>query len=40
MTASFQHDIVDGGPAARSTQRFQELIERVWSQRLQLTVNP
>lgn len=27
MTTSFQHDIVDGGPAARFTQRFKELIE-------------
>jgi pyruvate/2-oxoglutarate dehydrogenase complex dihydrolipoamide acyltransferase (E2) component len=27
VTTSFQHDIVDGGPAARFTQRFKELIE-------------
>jgi pyruvate/2-oxoglutarate dehydrogenase complex dihydrolipoamide acyltransferase (E2) component len=26
-TVSFDHDIVDGAPAARFTQRFKELIE-------------
>jgi pyruvate/2-oxoglutarate dehydrogenase complex dihydrolipoamide acyltransferase (E2) component len=28
VTVSFDHDIVDGAPAARFTQRFQELVER------------
>ncbi len=28
VTVSFDHDIVDGAPAARFTQRFKELIER------------
>jgi pyruvate/2-oxoglutarate dehydrogenase complex dihydrolipoamide acyltransferase (E2) component len=28
VTVSFDHDIIDGAPAARFTQRFQELIER------------
>lgn len=27
LTLSFDHDLVDGGPAARFTQRFRELIE-------------
>jgi pyruvate/2-oxoglutarate dehydrogenase complex dihydrolipoamide acyltransferase (E2) component len=27
VTVSFDHDIVDGAPAARFTQRFKELIE-------------
>jgi pyruvate/2-oxoglutarate dehydrogenase complex dihydrolipoamide acyltransferase (E2) component len=27
MTVSFDHDIIDGAPAARFTQRFKELIE-------------
>ncbi len=28
ITVSFNHDLIDGGPAARFTQRFKELIER------------
>ena len=28
VTISFDHDIVDGAPAARFTQRLRELIER------------
>jgi pyruvate/2-oxoglutarate dehydrogenase complex dihydrolipoamide acyltransferase (E2) component len=28
LTVSFDHDIIDGAPAARFTQRFKELIER------------
>ena len=27
MTISFDHDVIDGAPAARSTQRLKELIE-------------
>jgi pyruvate/2-oxoglutarate dehydrogenase complex dihydrolipoamide acyltransferase (E2) component len=27
VTLSFDHDIVDGGPAARFTQHFKELLE-------------
>ena len=27
LTVSFDHDIIDGAPAARFTQRFKELIE-------------
>lgn len=27
MTISFDHDIVDGAPAARFTQRLKELVE-------------
>jgi pyruvate/2-oxoglutarate dehydrogenase complex dihydrolipoamide acyltransferase (E2) component len=28
VTISFDHDIVDGAPAARFTQRLKELVER------------
>ena len=28
LTVSFDHDIIDGAPAARFTQRFKDLIER------------
>ena len=28
VTVSFDHDIVDGAPAARFTQQFRELVER------------
>jgi pyruvate/2-oxoglutarate dehydrogenase complex dihydrolipoamide acyltransferase (E2) component len=28
VTVSFDHDIVDGAPAARFTQRLKELVER------------
>jgi pyruvate/2-oxoglutarate dehydrogenase complex dihydrolipoamide acyltransferase (E2) component len=27
LTASFDHDVIDGAPAARFIQRFKELIE-------------
>jgi pyruvate/2-oxoglutarate dehydrogenase complex dihydrolipoamide acyltransferase (E2) component len=27
MTVSFDHDIIDGAPAARFTQRLRELVE-------------
>lgn len=30
LTVSFDHDIVDGAPAARFTSRFKELIESSW----------
>ncbi|MFC2023665.1 2-oxo acid dehydrogenase subunit E2 [Chloroflexota bacterium] len=30
VTVSFDHDIIDGAPAARFTQRFKEMIESAY----------
>ncbi|MFN2167693.1 MAG: 2-oxo acid dehydrogenase subunit E2, partial [Anaerolineae bacterium] len=30
LTMSFDHDIVDGAPAARFARRFTELLEQGW----------
>jgi pyruvate/2-oxoglutarate dehydrogenase complex dihydrolipoamide acyltransferase (E2) component len=34
LTISFDHEIIDGTPAARFTGRLKDLIERLWSFRL------
>ena len=30
VTVGLDHDIIDGAPAARFTQRFTDLLERLW----------